>query len=209
MVEVMHVAQDLRVAWDIAQEGLRTVDQAGWEVAATPTKWSCRDTLDHMANGLCGYATSLSNRLTSRRRLPRNGDAGASPSELIDIVGEFVGLLAVVAESAPPGERGLHPSGMADRDGFVAMGCDELLIHTFDIATAAGTPIAPPSQLVARIRDRLFPWAPSQADPWQALLWANGRAELTGIGRLEADWWWQSAPHNEWTGERRRRTTDR
>lgn len=202
----MHVAQDLRLAWEVTRVSLRTVEQAGWEVIAAPTSWTCRNTLDHMANGLCGYATSLSNRLTDRRRLPRNGDADASPSELIDIVGEFVGLLAVVAEAAPPGARGLHPSGMADRDGFVAMGCDEILIHTSDITMAAGTPLSPPPPLAARVRDRLFPWAPRQVDPWQALLWANGRAELAGVGRLQADWWWQSAPLSEWSGERRRRT---
>ena len=37
------------------------------------------------------------------------------------------------------------------------------------------------------------------ADPWPALLWANGRIDLPGQER-QVDWRWQCAPLEEWDG---------
>ena len=47
---------------------------------------------------------------------------------------------------------------------------------------------------------RLFPWAPTDVDPWSALRWATGRLDLPGHGRLGPDWAWQAAPLSEWDG---------
>ena len=44
-----------------------------------------------------------------------------------------------------------------------------------------------------------FPWAPADADPWAALLWANGRIDLPGQQR-QVDWRWHCAPLEEWDG---------
>jgi hypothetical protein len=95
---------------------------------------------------------------------------------------------------------------MADAEGFVAMGCDEILVHTGDIADGLGITAAPPTDLCARVLARLFPWAPKGTDPWPTLLWANGRAPLGDRGRLDADWYWQCAPLSEWDGAVKRRT---
>lgn len=205
--EVMQVAEDLRLATEVVQRALRrVVGTADWSAIAAPTCWSCRDALDHVANALCGYATSLANRLTQPRlHHPRNGDPGATPADLLEVVAAFAGVLAAVVEAAPPEARAFHPAGMSDRDGFVAMGCDELLIHGHDIAAALSVECIPPVELAVRVRSRLFPWAPADTDPWSALLWANGRVALGEHERLGSDWWWHCAPLREWSGEPRRR----
>jgi hypothetical protein len=49
---------------------------------------------------------------------------------------------------------------MADAEGFLAMGAVEVLLHTWDIATALGVPLAPPDHAeasAAKMVARLFP----------------------------------------------------
>jgi hypothetical protein len=113
----------------------------------------------------------------------------------------FARILADVAAAAPAEARAFHQAGMADRSGFLAMACDELLIHTDDILRSSGRSFDPPPDLVARVLARLFPWAPTGINPWIALRWANGREELPPPqGRLGPDWTWHCAPLNQWDG---------
>ena len=86
------------------------------------------------------------------------------------------------------------------------MGCDEILVHGGDITGALDLPYEPPSELCAQVLVRLFPWAPTDEDPWQALLWAIGRQPLGDRARLAADWWWECAPLREWDGTVRARS---
>jgi hypothetical protein len=204
----MEVAADLRRAASFLVDTLGgVVSGDSWQIVAAPTDWCCRETLDHVANALCGYAVSLANRLTHRRRHhPRNGDPSASPADLLEVIESFAGILAAVSEAILTDRRAFHPAGMADRDGFVAMGCDEILVHGHDVATALGLDFVPPSDLAARVVTRLFPWAPDGADRWAVLLWANGRIALDGRDRLEPDWCWHCAPLSEWNGQPHRRT---
>ncbi len=99
---------------------------------------------------------------------------------------------------------------MADAEGFLAMGCAEILLHTDDIAAALGlpAPFRPPADLCRRVVQRIFPWAPpeTEADPWDALRWAAGRIALPGHDRLDANWWWHCAPLSEWDGTVHRRS---
>jgi hypothetical protein len=74
-------------------------------------------------------------------------------------------VLAAVARASKPGVRAFHPAGMADAEGFLAMGCDEILVHTGDIAEGLGIAVAPPADLCQRVVARLFPWAPTDVDP--------------------------------------------
>src|SRR2546425_988557 len=57
-----------------------------------------------------------------------------------------------------------------------------------------------PFDLAAATVRRLFPWAPADCAPWQALLWANGRISLPDLPRPER-WRWHCAPLSEWDGE--------
>jgi hypothetical protein len=93
---------------------------------------------------------------------------------------------------------------MADASGFAAMGCDEILVHGYDLATGLDLAYDPPAAAAEATLRRLFPWAPTDTDPWATLLWANGRAAL-GEQPPEKRWLWQCAPLAEWNGEIRRR----
>ncbi len=122
-------------------------------------------------------------------------------------VGVHAAVLARVCEASPPGARAWHPAGMADAEGFLAMGCDEILVHTFDIATGLGVGFHPPDELCAKIVARLFPWTSIEASAWEALLWSNGRVALPGLERLDENWYWWCAPLEGWDGEIKRRTS--
>jgi hypothetical protein len=108
--------------------------------------------------------------------------------------------LAAVARAAPPGARAYHNHSMADTTGFIAMGCDEILVHGWDAVRGFGADFAPPAELAERVLRRLFPWAPTNESPWLALLWANGRADLPSRVRTGPDWSWHCAPLDEWDG---------
>ena len=56
-------------------------------------------------------------------------------------------------------------------------------------------------RLARDVMARLYPWHSVGAgdDPWQVLLWANGRLSLEG--RADQDRWrWHCAPLSEWDG---------
>jgi hypothetical protein len=80
------------------------------------------------------------------------------------------------------------------------MGCDETLVHTFDVCRAFDISFRPPPEVCDRTVRRLFPWAPEHDDPWERLLWCNGRIALPGQARLGPDWGWWCAPLDEWDG---------
>jgi hypothetical protein len=77
------------------------------------------------------------------------------------------------------------------------MGCDEILVHTYDAARGLGLEFEPSEVLSQGVLRRLFPWAPADADTWQALLWANGRVELPDRPR-QLHWHRHPAPLDEW-----------
>jgi hypothetical protein len=120
--------------------------------------------------------------------------------ELLDVLKAATATLTAVARAAPPGARAYHNYGMADISGFLAMGCDEILVHCWDAVRGLGEEFAPPAELADRVLRRLFPWAPTNESPWQALLWANGRTDLPGKERLGPDWARHCAPLDEWDG---------
>jgi hypothetical protein len=89
------------------------------------------------------------------------------------------------------------------------MGCDEVLVHTHDIAMGLELPFTPSPDLCRRVLARLFPWAATtltDVEPWSALLWANGRGALPQHPQLDPDWYWHCAPLDEWSGAVQTRT---
>jgi uncharacterized protein (TIGR03083 family) len=108
-------------------------------------------------------------------------------------------VCAAAVRAAPPGLRGFHPYGSPDPSGFAAMACDELLVHGDDAARGLGLRLTPDADLAARLLARLFPWHEAGTDPWQTLLWANGRIELPGRP-AQPVWRWHCAPPAEWDG---------
>ena len=192
--------EDLILAVDAVCAALAPHGSDDWDVPAGGLGWSCRATLDHLPDTLLLYAAHLASRATQGLPALRAGDASASPRRLLGITVESAHILAATAREAESRVRAFHPAGMADPEGFCAMGCDEILVHGKDIAVGLGVAFEAPADLVGRVLNRLFPWAPRGVDPWLALLWANGRTSLPGLGHLGSEWVWQAAPLDEWDG---------
>jgi hypothetical protein len=117
-------------------------------------------------------------------------------------------ILTRLLEGFGDDERAFHPSGMADRSGWIGMACTEILVHTEDATGAAATSASMfPVALAGAVVDRVLPWAPRDGNGRERLMWATGRASLGGRAPDSSDWWWQSAPLAEWDGSPRRRTS--
>jgi hypothetical protein len=181
------------------------VPEHAWNDAGLKS-WSPRRTLDHLVDAMLLYSEYLATRARDRVTPPRNGDPSATPGDLVDALRQGASILDSLLLAMPDKIRVFHPSGNADRTGWIGMACTELLVHGFDIAAATLVPVEAPSDQLARsVVERVFPWAPSEGTGWMQLLWATGRAPLGERPPQDADWWWQSAPLTEWDGQPRRR----
>jgi hypothetical protein len=189
---------DLVATTDLCAETLGRLMTCDWATPAADTAWTCRETLEHLCS--LAYAHQLATRATRFDPIAIGVRPEASIEDLIRTMRVLMLVLAEVARAAPPDARAFHPAGMADPSGWVAMGIDELLIHTRDISVALDAAFAPPVDLARTILDRLFPWWPRNAEPWMALLWANGRVSLPEHPSDGANWLWHCAPLDEWDG---------
>ena len=171
-----------------------------------PGAWSPRRTLDHLVDVMLLYSGYVATRATERTTPVRDGDPDASPIDLMNALSSSSSILTALLREMPDGVRVFHPSGTADRTGWIGMACTELLVHGFDIATATQGPVALPHDALARaVVERVLPWAAHEGDGWSQLLWATGRASVGALPPQGADWWWQSAPLDDWDGVPRRR----
>lgn len=205
--------RSLRFALDVLTP-LVEADATDWSATAGDLDWSRRRTLDHIIDTMLFLAGHAATRSDRRRSAVRNGDAGANIPSLLESLGTSVMILGAVCAGMDPDERGFHPAGRPDADGFRAQGCSEILLHTHDIAQGPALTMQPPGDLCDRVVRRLFPWALDTAartaddpDPWQMLLWACGRIALPDRPRLAPDWWTHPAPLDEWDGTRKVRTS--
>jgi hypothetical protein len=131
------------------------------------------------------------------------------PNDLLIILGSSVAVLRVVLDALGEGERSFYPSGMADRSGWIAMACGEMLVHTADVSMVLDVDLpGTPDALIHEVVDRVLPWAPEDPSAWGRLLWATGRTALGELAPVSPDWWWHPAPLNEWDGHPRRRPVD-
>jgi hypothetical protein len=121
--------------------------------------------------------------------------------DLLRLVDLRAAVLGAVATAASQEARTVHVFGRPDAEGCVAMGCIEMLVHTDDVAQGLGVRFAPPADIVRQVLARLFPWAPTDTDPWLTMQWATGRADLPGHARVGPDWAWFASPLSEWDGE--------
>ncbi|MEV0381044.1 maleylpyruvate isomerase N-terminal domain-containing protein [Nonomuraea sp. NPDC050643] len=201
-------ADDLEEAVRLAVETLGRAPADAWDGKAGTLEWTCWETAEHLADDLFAYAVQLGLTtpplddyvpfaLESRRPGgPKNtvhADREAGPAGLMQVLQTSGALLAAMVRTAPPDARAHHVFGPADAESSAAMGLVETLVHVHDIAEGLGLTWAPPAGLCARVLDRIFPDAPRAADPWTALLWATGRAELPGRPRL-TKWRWYNDP---------------
>lgn len=200
-------ADDVTLSVRLAVDACRTAKD-GWDAQAGAVTWTCWETAEHVADDLFAYAVEIARTrpeepgyapftLTARREggpaVSVFADPAAGPAGLLQVVDACGALLAAAVRAAPPEARGYHVFGVADAEGFAAMGVVEVLVHTADIAAGLGVPWDPPADLCARVLARLFPEVELTGDPWRTLLWATGRGELPGRPQ-RTKWRWHSAP---------------
>ena len=197
--------EDVLAAAAACREALSGLVDLDWSVRAGGLDWSCRQTLEHIPNTQIFYASQLA--FAAQERLPRalGGEDQLTNAQLLLLVEGNAAVLGHVLRAAPASARAYHPAGMADPSGFAAMGCDEILIHTADIAAGFEIAFKPPEGLCGRVLARLFPWAPVDVGHWESLLWANGRIALPGVEPQDENWRWHCAPLSEWDGRIPRR----
>jgi hypothetical protein len=133
---------DLMEAATAARTALQPVTHRDWTIPAGDLAWDVRTTLAHVADALGWYAAHLAAQSPGRLRFDFRVHDDASNDELLDVLGAAAVTLAQVARAAPQGARGHHPAGMADGCWFLAMGCDEILVHCWDATGGFGVEFA-------------------------------------------------------------------
>jgi uncharacterized protein (TIGR03083 family) len=197
---------DVLTAVAASQGVLSAALDRDWEAQAGTLDWSCRTTLDHMITGTVFYSGQVANEAPARLPAIRTGNPDASIEDLVTTIGSVAHILASALRSAREEARFFHPAGMADRSGYAAMSCVEVLVHTSDIAAGLGVDFAPPNELCERVVRRLFPWIEDVgADAFAVMLWTTGRIEMDGRDGVAPDWYWQCAPLSEWDGTIKKR----
>jgi hypothetical protein len=200
-------AADVELAVALAADALNGALDQDWRVLAGGLEWSCWETVEHMADDLFAYAGQLGPRLPPldthvpfawQRRpggpaLTITADASAGNAGLVQVFEACGTFLSSLVTTVPAGTRAYHIFGLADPEGFAAMGVVEILVHMRDVAAGLGIDWTPPEELCGRVLFRLFPDAPSATPRWETLLWATGRGEMAGRERL-AEWRWHGAP---------------
>lgn len=190
-------ADDLDVAIGAVVAALAPATGRDWSVRAGSLDWDCWHTAEHVGDCLLSYAAQIAVRPTTRYvRFLASADKDASPAEMLEFAETGARVLASTVRTAPADARAYHPTGMADPEGFAAMGCVEALLHGDDIARGLGLSFGPPSAICRGVLGRLFPDHAADlagTDPWAALRWATGRTELPGRPQRQS-WRWQGAP---------------
>jgi hypothetical protein len=192
--------EHVRRAAAICRSTLTPALEEDWSVPAGALTWTCRETLDHVSDALGFYCGQLSTHADSQRPRFRNGDPGATIPALFDAIDSGVAMLGAIATANPPPVRAFHRMGFSDAEGFLAMACEEILVHTWDIAQGLGLTLAAPEDLSRAVLHRIFPWAPTDSSAWESQLWCSDRIALPGKGKIES-WGWHGAPIDEWDGQ--------
>ncbi|MGW0811700.1 hypothetical protein ACWD00_00320 [Streptomyces viridiviolaceus] len=197
-------AEDVRRVVRLAVDVLRHADPDGLEAKAGTLEWTCRETLEHLADDLFTYAARfglakppVSGVLPFRTSSDRSGgpanvifvERSSGLEGLLTVLEACGGLLASVLRTAPSDTVAYHVFGPSDPEGFAAMAVVETLVHTHDITQGLGLEWSPPQELCARVLTKLFPHVVIASDAWETLLWATGRTALPGRPRL-TEWRW-------------------
>jgi hypothetical protein len=172
-------------------DALATAVDLDWSVTAHGLTWDCRATAEHLADCQVSYALLVTGRrvdsyLPLELVLEKQSDAAG----IVAALRGSGGILSSVLSTTPSDVVVWHPYGLADLSAVAGMGTIETLVHTWDITTALDVPFAPDADLCAVTLARMFPEVAAAGDPWLALLWATGRADLPGLPRRAGDWRW-------------------
>ncbi|MEU5070365.1 maleylpyruvate isomerase N-terminal domain-containing protein [Streptomyces asoensis] len=209
-------ADDVRDAVLLAADALRAAGPADWDARAGSLEWSCRETVEHLADDLFAYAAQLGSPdagvpsgtevpfvwRAQRPGAPANvifADSAAGAAGLVRVLEACGALLTAMVRTTSADVRSHHVFGASDPEGFAAMGVVETLVHLHDVAEGLGLRWEPDAGLCDRALARLFPDAPADTGRWPTLLWATGRGELPGLPR-RTSWRWYGAPRGAGEG---------
>ena len=190
-------ADDLDSVISCVMSRLLPITDRDWSVRAGTLEWDCWHTAEHIGDCLMSYAWQLAVQPTGRYvRAIATAEKDASPAEVLEFAVTGGRVLACMVRASRAHVRAYHPAGMADPEGFAAMGCVEALLHGHDIAQGLSLDFDAPAGVCASVLARLFPQAAADladSDPWAALQWATGRTALAGRPQLR-HWRWHGAP---------------
>lgn len=176
-------------AADLAAAALAPHTGAAWSARAGDVEWDVETTVAHFIGALAKETLYLASRSTRFIAINPAKFRSATPTELIRSIVPAAHALANTAVASPPGALAYHNTGMTDAEGYLAMGCSEVLVHTWDACRGLDVEFTGSDELAAAVLARTFPWVETQPNdgPWRTLLWAFGRIALTDRPRLEAD----------------------
>jgi hypothetical protein len=192
---------DVRIAVQEAVSFLEPLAAKDWSVKVPDLDFTVASVLAHAAEGPLWYAIDYTAGPGNDTAFELKVRPDAEPAHLLVSLRTAAALSAMTVDALPPGQRGYHPFGTSDADGFAAMACDEILVHAYDAGLGLGECFTPGADLAGQVLARLFPWQEPGADPWTALLRANGRIDLPDSSR-QRTWRWHVAPLAEWDGTR-------
>lgn len=129
------------------------------------------------------YLASRSTRYIAVRVYPADD---ATRQERLEAIEGCAAALAGVAATAPEDAYGFHVSGMRNADQFLAMACEELLVHTYDVTCGLGLSYEPPEDLCRLVIEYCYPGQHDQRPAWPLLVWLSGRRHPAATGWGEA-----------------------
>lgn len=192
--------EDLITSGVAVRDALAQLSEAQWHEKPPRMDWTRFITGMHICQALGAYAANLALAERMRKPLIPVDEDRAKSAVVPELVRGQAVLLASVARGVPPDTRGWHSTGLPDIEGFLAMGCAEVLLHCWDAAQDTDISFAGDESVADHVLQRLFPWAPTDTPRWQTLLFATGRGELEGHESPGERWMWQNAPLDEWDG---------
>lgn len=192
---------DILQAARACQEFLDPLRRESWDVPVPGMDGTVAQVVAHAAEGPLWYALDLWSGPRDDAAYEVHVKRDATNTGILVSLTSAAQACAASVDAAPATTRGFHPAGSPDPSGFAAMACDELIVHTHDAARGLGLEFRPDAALAGRVLGRLFPWHQEGGDPWQMLLWANGRIDIPGRPNQKG-WQWHCAPLSEWDGTR-------
>ncbi|MBT4516260.1 MAG: hypothetical protein HOC77_14355 [Chloroflexi bacterium] len=195
---------DLIISGAAAHTVLAQITASGWSDRPPNMEWTRLVTVTHICSALLFYATQLAVGSGKHEETIRPDESTMTGEKLPELLISQCKLLAAVAKGSPPNTRGFHPVGQPDAEGFLAMGCTEILLHTWDAMAGTGIEFKGDDGVADRVLRRLLPWAPTETPRWQTFLFATGRGELPGYESPGDRWMWHNDPLEEWDGHEKR-----
>jgi hypothetical protein len=71
---------------------------------------------------------------------------------------------------------------MRTAEQFLAMACEELIVHAHDVTRGLGLPYEPPEELCRLVIEHCYPGRHEQRPAWPFLVWLSGRHHPAAAG---------------------------